>query len=272
MRRWAWDDPDTTEHASVEPSHSGVRAPRGGASVPTQRFDNGGFIGSLPLDALGVDFQPIVDLERGVTVAYEVLPGLRLDGVLDAGALLTYASSERTFAELGRAIRRIATREGGGKLLYLPIHALELHERLIVQPDDPLFGYDGGVRLQISHPLLTGVARHVLDELRSRSGAALVIDDFGGGPATLKQLVELEPYAIKLGRDLISGIDRHTRKQAVVRGAAEMCRQLDARVVAKGVDCEAEALAVRACGVRYAQGFVIGDPSPLPAISIWPPR
>jgi len=271
MRRLAWDEPDTVAHAPVE-SHSGVRAPRG-ASVPTQRFENGGrFIGSMPLDALAIEFQPIVDLETGVTIAYEVLPGLRIAGALDPSALLAYASSERTFAELGRAIRRIAMREGAGKLLYLPLHAHELHERLIVQPDDPLFAYEGGVRLQLSHPLLTGVARHVLDELRSRSGAELVIDDFGGGPATLKQLVELEPYAVKLDRELVSGLDRHLRKQAIVRGTTEMCRELDTRVVAKGVDCEADAVAARSCGVRYAQGYVIGNPAPLPAISIWPPR
>jgi len=226
----------------------------------------------MPLEALAIEFQPIVDLETGATVAYEVLSGLRIAGALDASALLAYASSERTFAELGRAIRRLAVREGAGKLLYLPVHALELHESLIIQPDDPLFAYEGGVRIQLSHPLLTGVARHVLDELRSRSGAELVIDDFGGGPATLKQLVELEPYAVKLDRELVSGLDRHVRKQAVVRGTAEMCRELDTRVLAKGVDCEAEALAVKNCGVRYAQGYVIGDPAPLPAISIWPPR
>jgi EAL domain-containing protein (putative c-di-GMP-specific phosphodiesterase class I) len=271
MRRWAWDEPDTAEHALLEPSHSGVREPRG-ASVPSERAAQAGcFIGSMPLESLAIEFQPIVDLETGVTVAYEVLAGLRIEGALDAPALLAYASSERTFAELGRAIRRIAMREGAGKLLYLPVHALELHERVIVQPDDPLFGHEGGVRLQLVHPLLTGIARHVLDELRSRSGAELVIDGFGGGPATLKQLIELEPYAIKLDRELISGLDRHLRKQAVVRGTTEMCRELDTRVVAKGVDCEAEAVAVRACGVRYAQGSVIGGPAPLPAISIWPP-
>jgi EAL domain-containing protein (putative c-di-GMP-specific phosphodiesterase class I) len=271
MRRWAWDEPDTAEHTPLDASHSGVRAPRR-ASVPTQRFENGGcFIGSMPLDALAIEFAPIVDLETGKTVAYEVVAGLRTDGAVDPVALYAYASSERTFAELGRAIRRIAMRDGGGKLLYLPLHPFELHERLIVQPDDPIFGYESGVRLQLAQPLLTGVARHVLDELRSRSDAELVIDDFGAGPATLKQLVELEPYAVKLDRELISGLDRHARKQAIVRGTTEICRELDARVVAKGVDCEAEAIAARACGVRYAQGYVVGEPAPLPAISIWPP-
>ena len=270
MRRWAWNEPETAEHLLVEASHSGVRAPQR-ASAAAPRIEHGGcFIGSLPLEALAIEFQPIVDLETGLTVAYEVLAGLRTDGALDPAALLAYASCERTFAELGRAIRRSAVRDGGGKLLYLPLHTLELHERLIVQPDDPLFTYDGGVRLQVSQPLLTGVARHVLDELRSRSDAELVIDDYGTGPATLKQLVELEPYAVKLDRELISGLDKHARKQAIVRSTTEMCRELDARVIAKGVDCEAEALAARACGVRYAQGYVLGEPGPLPAISIWP--
>lgn len=254
----------------LEPSHSGVRAPRNAATQPLHRAPHG-CVGSLPLDAIGIEFQPIVDLELGKTVAYEVLPGLRVDGALDGPALLAHAAHERTFAALGRVIRSLAVREGGGKLLYIPLHPAELQERLIVQPDDPIFSHEAGVRLQLSYPTLSLVARHVLDELRSRCGAELVIDDFGTGPATLKHLVELEPYAVKLDRELISGIDRHYRKQVLVRGTTEICRMLDARVIAKGVDCDAEAIGARECGVRYAQGYVVGEPSPLPAISIWPP-
>lgn len=271
MRRWAWDEPDTAEHPAVEPSHSGVRAPRRNSTAPIVEGRGGGFIGSLPVDAVAVDFQPIVDLETGATVAYEVLPGLRIDGVIDVAALLAYAASEGTYGAIGRAIRSLAMREGAGKLLYIPVHGIELQESLIVQPDDPLFGHEAGVRLQLAYPSLSGVARQVFAELRSRSGAELVIDDFGAGPATLKNLIELEPFAVKLDRELVAGLDKNQRKQTAVRGTVQICRALEARVIAKGVDCEAEALAVRECGVRYAQGYVVGDPSPLPSISIWPP-
>jgi EAL domain-containing protein (putative c-di-GMP-specific phosphodiesterase class I) len=270
MRRWAWDEPETTEHSALEPSHSGVRAPRG-ASSPPHAHGPSGFVGSLPISAIGIEFQPIVDLELGKTVAYEVLPGMRVDGAVDGPALLAHAAHERSFAELGRAVRSLAVREGAGKLLYIPLHPSELQERLIVQPDDPIFSHEAGVRLQLAWPALSLVARHVLDELRSRCGAELVIDDFGSGPATVKQLIELEPYAVKLDRELISGIDSHHRKQIAVRGITDICRKLDARVIAKGVDCDAEAVGARECGVRYAQGYVVGEPSPLPAISIWPP-
>lgn len=270
MRRWAWDEPETTEHPAVEPSHSGVRSPRR-STAPIVHGHGGGFIGSLPADAVAVDFQPIVDLETGTTVAYEVLPGLRIDGVVDVAALLAYAASEGTHGAIGRAIRTLAMREALGKVLYIPVHGIELQESFIVQPDDPLFTHEAGVRLQLAYPALSGVARQVFAELRSRCGAELVIDDYGAGAATLKNLIELQPFAVKLDRELIAGLDRNQRKQTAVRGTVEICRALDAHVIAKGVDCEAEALAVRACGVRYAQGYIVGDPSPLPAISIWPP-
>ena len=56
-----------------------------------------------------------------------------------------------------------------------------------------------------------------------------------------------------------------------MRSLVHMCEELGARLIAKGVDCEAEAEAVSACGVVLGQGYVLGEPTPLPALSIWPP-
>ena len=68
----------------------------------------------------------------------------------------------------------------------------------------------------------------------------------------------------------MAGLDKSRRKQIVVRALVSMCEHLGAQVIAKGVDCEAEAEVARECGIVFAQGFVLGEPSPLPAISIWP--
>jgi EAL domain-containing protein (putative c-di-GMP-specific phosphodiesterase class I) len=268
--KWAFDEADTSEFAQ-QANVSGVHA---STTSPApyledhQREQN--LVGSIPLDLLTADFQPIVNLHSGATRGYEVLARCGGEGLTEPADLFARATLEKNMGELGRAIRVLAVRECPGKALFVPIHPSELRDRYLVQPDDPIFSHDAPVFLEIAQPTLSGLAMQVIRELGSRTSVGLVIDDFGSGPATLKQVVDLEPVAVKLDRELMAGIDRSRRKQIVVRALVTMCEQLGAQVIAKGVDCEAEADVARECGVVFAQGFVLGEPSPLPALSIWP--
>jgi EAL domain-containing protein (putative c-di-GMP-specific phosphodiesterase class I) len=268
----AFDDADTSEfarHANVSGVHASTTSP---APYLDDHAQEHRLVGSIPLDLLTADFQPIVNLHSGETRGYEVLARCGGAGLTEPTELFARATLEKKMGELGRAIREIAVRECGGKAIFVPIHPSELRDRYLVQPDDPIFGHDAPVFLEIAQPTLSGLAMQVIRELGSRSSIGLVIDDLGAGPATLKQLVDLEPVAIKLDRELMAGIDKSRRKQIVVSAVVSMCEQLGAQIIAKGVDCEAEAEAARDCGVVFAQGFVLGEPTPLPAISIWPPR
>jgi EAL domain-containing protein (putative c-di-GMP-specific phosphodiesterase class I) len=228
-------------------------------------------IGSIPIEDLGADFQPIVNLHTGQTRGYEVLPRCRREGLTDPAELFARATFEKTVGELGRAIRTIAIRDCAGASLYIPVHPGELKDRFLVRPDDPICRHDSLVYLQLSQASLSGLAMLMTGELGSRGGVGLVIDDLGAGPATLKQLVEIEPAAVKLDRALIAGIDRSLRKQTVVRALCTMCEQLGAQVIAKGIDSEAELTTLMECGIVYGQGYVLGEPAPLPTISAWPP-
>ena len=272
MRRWTFDEADTGEFAGHSGNVSGVRDAATTSPAPyIEELDHSNrLVGSIPLDQLSCDFQPIVNLHTGETRGYEALARCVGEGLTDATDLFARAMIEKTMGELGRAIREIAIRDCAGKPLYIPVHPGDLRDRFLVQPDDPIFSHDAPVFLELQQPTLSGLALQVIRELGSRSSIALVIDDLGAGPATLKQLIDLEPAAVKLDRELLAGLDRARRKQAVVRALVSMCAQLDALVIAKGVDCEAEAAAARDCGVVLAQGYVLGEPSPLPAISTWP--
>ena len=272
MRRPAFDDEETGELDAQSAYVSGVH---GSTTSPAPYLEElertNRLVGSIPLDQVTADFQPIVNLHSGVTLGYEALARGMGEGIGDAAELFARASMEKKVGELGRAIREIAMRECAGKTLYIPVHPGELRERFLVQPDDPIFSHDAPVFLELAQPTLSGLAMHVIRELGARSSVALVIDDFGAGPATLKQLIDLEPAAFKLDAELLAGLDRSRRKQVVVRGLVAIGEQLGAMVIAKGVDCEPEAAAARDCGVTFAQGFALGEPAPLPAISVWPP-
>jgi EAL domain-containing protein (putative c-di-GMP-specific phosphodiesterase class I) len=272
MPRWAFDDLDTAETAAQTTNVSGVHA---ASTRPAPHLEDAEreqrLLGSIPIDQLAADFQPIVNLNSGETYAYEVLPRCLVEGLTDPEDLFARATFEKTTGELGRAIRAIAVRECVGCAIYLPVHPGELKDRYLVRPDDPICGHDAQVFLQLSQPTMSSMALQMVRELGTRGGVGIVIDDLGAGPSTLKQLVDLAPAAVKLDRELLAGLDQSMRKQIVVRSIVGMCDQLGARVIAKGLDSEAELAAAIACGVMHGQGNLLGEPAPLPAISMWPP-
>jgi EAL domain-containing protein (putative c-di-GMP-specific phosphodiesterase class I) len=99
----------------------------------------------------------------------------------------------------------------------------------------------------------------------------LVVDDLGAGYSNLKRIIDLEPRVVKLDRELIVGIDKSQRQQRLVANVVRLCCDLDATVVAEGIETSSEFDALRDTGVHYGQGFLFARPQfPLPAVS-WPP-
>src|SRR6185369_166629 len=90
------------------------------------------------------------------------------------------------------------------------------------------------------------------------------------GYSNLKYIADLQPRVVKLDRGLIAGLVRDSRLFKLVSALVVMCRELDAKVVAEGVETEAELDAVIASGARYAQGYYLARPAyPLPEVT-WP--
>jgi EAL domain-containing protein (putative c-di-GMP-specific phosphodiesterase class I) len=100
----------------------------------------------------------------------------------------------------------------------------------------------------------------------------LVLDDFGGGSSNLRQLIELSPAFVRLSDDLAIGIDRSARKRVVVTALVQMCLDLGAQVIARGIETEIEARVLMECGVAYGAGPVMGEPSATPRLSHWRAR
>jgi len=109
-----------------------------------------------------------------------------------------------------------------------------------------------------------------LKELCRRTGARLVVDDFGAGYSNLERVVDLEPEVIKLDLVLTREIQNHKPKQVVVRHMVNMCKDLGARVVAEGVETLDELKCVRDLGVDFAQGYLLAYPATPPPVHAWP--
>jgi EAL domain-containing protein (putative c-di-GMP-specific phosphodiesterase class I) len=225
--------------------------------------------------SLYVAFQPIIDLASGELFAYEALARCSAPECPGPQELFERAVENGCVGRLGRIVRELAVPLASGCPLFLNVHPRELEEGWLVRPDDPLFLHDHDVYLEITESVpLThfDLCMSVLRELKSRAGVHLVVDDLGAGYSNLKSIADLEPRVVKLDRGLIAGLHRSSRKQKLVSGVVRICRDLDARVVAEGVETVDEYRALVDTGADLGQGFLFARPKyPMPAVT-WPPR
>jgi len=222
---------------------------------------------------LSVVFQPIVDLATGETFASEALVRCSVPQYSSPPVLFERAELLGCAGRLGRMIRDIAVPLASGIPLFINIHPQELNEGWLVRPDDPLYLHDSDIYLEITESVpLThfDLVMSVLKEVKSRGEVKLVVDDLGAGYSNLKSIADLEPNIVKLDRGLICGIDHSSRQRQLVTSVVRLCRELDARVVAEGVETSSELAALRDTGADFAQGFLFARPSfPIPTPS-WP--
>jgi EAL domain-containing protein (putative c-di-GMP-specific phosphodiesterase class I) len=227
----------------------------------------------LVREDLGVVFQPIVEIATGRLFAHEALVRCRSPDYPTPQTLFEAAASEEACGRLGRVIREVAFGTCGDVTLFVNLHPQELSSRWLVQPDDPIGFHGKPVFLEVTETVaLThfDLCLNVLKELCRRSGAALVVDDFGAGYSNLERVVDLAPAVIKLDLALTREIQRHKPRQIVVRHMVNMCRELGALVVAEGVETLDELKCVRDLGVNYAQGYLLARPAAPPPPYIWP--
>ncbi|NWJ25110.1 EAL domain-containing protein [Rhizobium sp. RM] len=102
---------------------------------------------------------------------------------------------------------------------------------------------------------------NALIERMRREGFKLAIDDFGAGHGEMKLLCDFPLDYLKIDRHFISGVDHHPRKQHLVRNIVNIAHVLGVRVIAEGIETEAEFLACREYGVDLVQGWLIARPT-----------
>ena len=119
----------------------------------------------------------------------------------------------------------------------------------------------------ISFELLESVFLDDVDETISwnidmlkEMGIDVELDDFGSGHASLISLVKLGPDAIKIDRQLIAAMTLDDARLNLVRSIVDICRSLNVRVVAEGVENAREAELLRQMSCDILQGYFIAKP------------
>ncbi|WP_193184378.1 putative bifunctional diguanylate cyclase/phosphodiesterase [Mangrovicoccus algicola] len=93
-----------------------------------------------------------------------------------------------------------------------------------------------------------------------RAGHMLELDDFGTGNSGLANLVRLSVEQLKIDRSFVRGIDADRSRQAIVQAMIGIGRALGIRVLAEGVETEAERQMLISLGCSRMQGFLFARP------------
>jgi EAL domain-containing protein (putative c-di-GMP-specific phosphodiesterase class I) len=99
-----------------------------------------------------------------------------------------------------------------------------------------------------------------------RNGFTVALDDFGAGFNSLTILEQLQPDIVKFDMGLIHDVDTDSKKSTILENLTNLCRRLGARTLAEGIETEGELSVIKDLGIDYLQGFLLGRPSPLPAL------
>ncbi len=131
--------------------------------------------------------------------------------------------------------------------------------------------YPSHIILEITEDTLLedlATARALFSELR-QLGISLVLDDFGTGQSSLNHLRSYPFDSIKIDREFVRDICSDEDDAILVKAIIQLAHSFGMKVVAEGVETEAQRSHLVSIGCDYLQGFVISKPLPEDALLVF---
>ena len=225
-------------------------------------------------------YQPIVDLESGRVLGYEVLARwLHPDrGLLTPNHFLPLAEETGLLVDLGtemlrNSLAQLASWRAAGHDFANCSLSVNVGNRQLLDPTfyklvGELLGETGidadSLWLEITETSLLAdvkAATVTLRELRSL-GLHLSVDDFGTGYSSLTYLKRFPVEAIKVDRAFVSGLGIENEDTTIVEAVVKLGQALGLAVIAEGIETPLQLSRLRELGCDKGQGYLFGRPRP----------
>jgi len=219
-------------------------------------------------------FQPIIDAKTEDTFAVEALFRCRDENGNIIAPSLVFGTASRAglMFQLDLAARRSAVEGAAGSLggltLFINFNPSSIYDpsfclrttvsavsALGLKPEQIVFEVTESEEVRDKQHL-----RGILAYYRS-AGFKVAIDDVGAGHSGLTLLQEIQPDYLKIDMHLIRSIDTDHFKQSIVRHIIALAHENSIRVVAEGIETQAEMQWLQRANVDYLQGYLIAKPS-----------
>ncbi len=146
--------------------------------------------------------------------------------------------------------------------LHLEREDFTSHVRSVLQAHA---GLVESLELEMTETQLLSNLRHTRLQLQflKEMGMQLAIDDFGTGYSSFAYLRKLHFDTLKVDRSFVQDIPHLPEGSAIVRAILKMAEALGMRVIAEGVETQAQYEFLRREGCGFAQGYLFAPPMPI---------
>lgn len=123
---------------------------------------------------------------------------------------------------------------------------------------------DGGLVLEITEDILTqelAEAEVFLQQVKTLGGR-IALDDFGTGQASLSHLRQFPFDLLKIDRAFIRDVNTDPNNASLVQAIIQLAHAFGMRVVAEGVETQAQRDYIQGLECDYIQGYLVGAPQP----------
>lgn len=230
---------------------------------------------TLALEEMRIDayYQPIVRIESRAIVGVEALCRLiTADGEAISAASFHEATSDaRIASQLTRRMMAIAASDARKWLdmgipfqhVGINISSADFYGGKLEQYLSAAFGREN---VSLEHVILEvtesvymrrqdQVVARAIESMRA-TGVRVALDDFGTGFASLTDLLTVPVDIMKIDKSFVDRLTQGDASAIIVEGLISIASKLGIRVVAEGVETEAQALRLREFGCTFAQGYL----------------
>jgi diguanylate cyclase (GGDEF)-like protein len=230
---------------------------------------------ALELGQFSLQFQPLFDTVSQRHRGAEVL--LRWQhpetGTISPATFIPLAEATGQIVAIGDWVLEQACRSWSAwkkaginpGFLAINVSRIQFRKRLSARIAELMSLYDippEALELEITESVLLDDHSQVAEELTSlrAAGMTLSLDDFGTGYSSLSYLKRFRFDVLKIDRSFVSGLPHDRDDVLLVNAILAMAKGLDLKVVAEGVENEAQLNFLANQGCDLAQGYLLAKP------------
>jgi diguanylate cyclase (GGDEF)-like protein len=256
------------------------------AGLAEQMRLTGGLSDAVRKQEFVLHYQPQFDLRTGRMVGTEALVRWQhpTDGLIAPGAFIGLAERSGHILPMGEWVLMEACRQAAQWMRQSPAapavmavnlsalqfkrgNVLDIVKRALAESQLP----PERLELELTESILlqdvdtTMKTLHALKAL----GVTLSIDDFGTGYSSLSYLKQLSVDKLKIDQSFVSDMLSNADGASIVKAIIQLGHNLDLKVIAEGVETDAQRAFLKESGCDEGQGFLFSKP--LPADLFLPP-
>lgn len=227
-------------------------------------------------------YQPIFDLRSGRLLKAEAL--LRWNhperGLVGPADFIPAAEHSGKILAIGQWVFENASRDLQSLLQIEPAFQLSInfsakqifdsnfdvgtYIQLLTDVDIP----PSHIVLEFTEGVMLTEEKVIADRLHAlrAAGFEIAIDDFGTGYSSLSYVDRFNFNYLKIDQSFVRAPRSDSKKQALCRAIVSMGHALDLKIIAEGIETEAQQALLEGIGCDYGQGYFLGRPMPLDAL------